>query len=655
MAIEDLLSSATPINGESTVSPAAPAVSGGGISGLLAKATAIQSAPVTSSTVVPKAGLNLTPAAASAPVTIPNSPITPPAPVDTSKMFSGIVTPNMKVNNSTPAVDTNQIADNSKLGIAKNTLGGIPAAATKVGQYIYDQGMQTLGISPDDANNPGFLKQVAKAAPASLYNIGKQIITHPLVSGSQMAKGTTLGLLNFLSNAIVNYVPGLVAPAAKSQTLQIMQAAFQKALFPNGQNNIGKGFTQAGGAAIPIAASGGLAEGAGALGADEAGQFGAGTAGFLVSGQSQLPSDSSLKDRAQNALDSLVQQGLFTAGSYGYEIAKGVITEGVLNAFHGAAGQPTTDGKGVSDLHQEINDVSNEHGPAVAHVAMTEKGIDPDTATHLMNEAKASETATKVQDIQDGFRPVGKDEIIPAGYTTKMNVTTGEQMTNAPLKAETAAPTKETVNEETPKVSTQASRNEAANKPVETGNEAVPSKSVSINQMQEHLSPEEFDKFKDDTAHQKADRTEQVNKARSFVNDFSKKADAIIFKGENPPEGLRTQDIFTEARIKALDDYKSGNGTLEDYMKYVKADELLGSRSGSELGARANRFDKNDPASWLQKAREVLQRSDIKYAEEKSSKTKTSIDKETEKMTASVRKTRATLIDYQGIIDKITC
>ena len=39
----------------------------------------------------------------------------------------------------------------------------------------------------------------------------------------------------------------------------------------------------------------------------------------------------------------------------------------------------------------------------------------------------------KVYDAQ-GFRPVEKDEILPNGFTTKMNTQTGEQMTNAPYK-----------------------------------------------------------------------------------------------------------------------------------------------------------------------------------------------------------------------------
>jgi len=44
-------------------------------------------------------------------------------------------------------------------------------------------------------------------------------------------------------------------------------------------------------------------------------------------------------------------------------------------------------------------------------------------------------TQTKIETKQydtQGFRPVGKDEIISNGYTTKMNTQTGEQLTNAP-------------------------------------------------------------------------------------------------------------------------------------------------------------------------------------------------------------------------------
>lgn len=52
-------------------------------------------------------------------------------------------------------------------------------------------------------------------------------------------------------------------------------------------------------------------------------------------------------------------------------------------------------------------------------------------------------TQTHQYDSQ-GFRPVKEGEIIPNGYTTKMNTQTGEQMTNAPFK--------ETPTVETPKI-----------------------------------------------------------------------------------------------------------------------------------------------------------------------------------------------------------
>jgi hypothetical protein len=236
------------------------------------------------------------------------------------------------------------IPDNSTLGIAKNTVLGLWPAAKKTATYLYDQGMQTLlpGITTEEANNPTFLAtQVAPQIAPSVENIGAQIIKHPVVSLAQIGQGTTLGMLDFLSNAIVNYVPGLVPKDEKQGTIDALHDTFLKTLFPEGQGDIGKGFETAGQATIPIAASGALGEAAGTVGGKVAGaqgeavgNFAGGTAGFAATGQTQLPSDATIQERAQNALDSLVQQGLFTAGSYAYHLTKGMVTEGAKTAYN---------------------------------------------------------------------------------------------------------------------------------------------------------------------------------------------------------------------------------------------------------------------------------------------------------------------------------
>lgn len=207
-------------------------------------------------------------------------------------------------------------------------------------------------------------------------------------------------------------------------------------------------------------------------------------------------------------------------------------------------------------------------------------------------------------------------------------------------------------------VSTPEGRAQAINTPVETGNQRVMSKSVTIDNMQEHLSPADFQQFKEDTSHAKVQRLQQVQAAQSFVHENPAVAEDIIFKRAHPPEGIRTQDVFTEARIQALADYRAGKIPLDQYMRVVKADELLGSRHASELGARANRFESNDPAAWLAKARETLQKSNIKY-EENAAKSgravKSPIQVENGKAVETVSKARAKLVDYQKVLDAITC
>ncbi len=205
--------------------------------------------------------------------------------------------------------------------------------------------------------------------------------------------------------------------------------------------------------------------------------------------------------------------------------------------------------------------------------------------------------------------------------------------------------------------STTASRVEASVKPASTGGALTHSKSATIENMQEHLTPEDFQKYKDSTAHEKANREEQAQKAANFVNDHPDHADNIAFRGEAAPEGIRHQDVLTELKRLAETDYRSGKITLDQYQKYNRAYEQYGSKLGSELGARAGLFDKNDPAAWLAKATEALQKSDVKYSKEGKASSKMSSVREAEvkRATTAVTKAAKASIDYEAIIKSITC
>lgn len=211
------------------------------------------------------------------------------------------------------------------------------------------------------------------------------------------------------------------------------------------------------------------------------------------------------------------------------------------------------------------------------------------------------------------------------------------------------------VEKQTQTVSTEKTRNEAINKPVESSGKETPSKSVSIDMIAKNLALKDQENFKEDTSHNVMSKTEQATKAWSFVHDNSEHADNIIFKGEHPPAGYDKQAIFTAALQKALEDYHSGKATIDDVLKYQKADELFGTRTGQTLGLRSKRYAEDHPSEWLAKAQENLGKSDIIYAKEKSGKTRSKVDAETKKMSDTVSKTAKKSLDYQSIIDSILC
>lgn len=79
--------------------------------------------------------------------------------------------------------------------------------------------------------------------------------------------------------------------------------------------------------------------------------------------------------------------------------------------------------------------------PGEIPIELPEKGILESQAKIRQYEVPTPTPKTQPKVDAQGFRPVGKDEILPNGYTTKMNTQTGEQMTNAPLKDIPSTPT----------------------------------------------------------------------------------------------------------------------------------------------------------------------------------------------------------------------
>jgi len=201
------------------------------------------------------------------------------------------------------------------------------------------------------------------------------------------------------------------------------------------------------------------------------------------------------------------------------------------------------------------------------------------------------------------------------------------------------------------RLSTEKGRGQAVNKPVESTGEKVKSQSVTIDRITKNLDAATKSGFEEDTSHNVMNKAEQAKKAWDFVNGNVDKAEGILFDGKNPPEGLTKQAVSTAYLEKTLNDYKDGKATIEDVLKAQQADELLGSRAGQELGLRANRYDKDSPAYWLEKAQESVGKSDIKYKTEKATRTRA----EGNKIARALEKTKLKIDEASKIIDMLTC
>lgn len=98
--------------------------------------------------------------------------------------------------------------------------------------------------------------------------------------------------------------------------------------------------------------------------------------------------------------------------------------------------------RGLINLAKDINSSRFVKGKAVEEIKITDNQLgkmwDNQHATPTRQPLPPLDTPTVKQNANlydaQGFRPVGEGEILPNGYTTKMNTQTGEQITNAPFK-----------------------------------------------------------------------------------------------------------------------------------------------------------------------------------------------------------------------------
>jgi hypothetical protein len=163
----------------------------------------------------------------------------------------------------------------------------------------------------------------------------------------------------------------------------------------------------------------------------------------------------------------------------------------------------------------------------------------------------------------EGFRPVKEGEILPNGYTTKMNTQTGEQVTNAPFKD---TPTQEIPKEQSFKNSvdeiTQRAEQESTNSPLEVD---------SINLKAEG------------------------EKAKSYIGIFGKdKAKRVAMGIDSAPDGVKAGAIHSELTNQAI---KEGD--------YVLAKDLATSDVFKPSAQEINLAKNREPNSFYWAVKDI--------------------------------------------------
>lgn len=386
------------------------------------------------------------------------------------------------------------------------------------------------------------------------------------------------------------------------------------------------------------------------------GNFGAGT--FV----DVLPVSQATKDIIKPAFEEV---GSFAAqmilgGEVIHMAAQGLhISKGIMD-------KAVTDSKAAAVISSQQVDAHSGNTP-VTDNSPTETSVPfnnkytPDAQLPTIDMGSPAKDTSGLPSIQQG-EPTPPDKMAPFSVEPPVTPNTPESVTTPVENSTTPQNTAQTVpnvpvenSTGTVENSTTATTASTPNEPIKTGNEKVNTTSVTQDSMQEHLTPEEFEKYQDSTAHEKQIKVEQAQKTANFVNDYPTEADKIAFEGKATPEGISHQDVLTELKLKAEQDYKSGKITLDEYQKYNRAYERYGSHVAGELGKRAGAFDPNDPAAFLKKATDALQRPDTTFSKDGKGTSKTTAAREraAKTMKEVVTKAAAKKMDYQKIIDSI--
>jgi len=256
--------------------------------------------------------------------------------------FANIKKPNLKLQ------EAQQQAAEAKLASDKaNSFGGLLKETLKgVGGTLYNAVGSILvpTATPEELRNKNIMGNTLLGLPKAVYQTAKQVVTHPIQTAQSIVGGATRGISDELTGIITNlFVPKQYQEATSVEIKNI----FDKYLGATPENNISQGYNVAGHAAPYILAGGVLGDVGGDLGAKTLGnskltptainsarrmsQIGSvvgNTAGFVGVGQASIPTDATLKQRAERATQDLVALGLFTAGSLAFKSAQTHIYNG---------------------------------------------------------------------------------------------------------------------------------------------------------------------------------------------------------------------------------------------------------------------------------------------------------------------------------------
>lgn len=296
---------------------------------------------------------------------------------------------------------------------------------------VYDMagGIIAPGITHDELRNKQILKDTVTGLPKAVYNVTKQTVTHPLDTSVTAIRSATKGISDTITNGVINV---FVPKQDREKTQAQVQETLKKYLgSPDDYNPVLKGISQgfeAGGAAAPFVAAGGIAGETGvALGSattpfKEALSQGIGsTLGFVGAGQTQVSREATVRERTDQLMNDLVGLGLFTAGSTLFHGIKGKAEVAIRESL-----KPKTEVVPDQVVHTTTGDKTFYTIPkdkAKTVINTVDSSPAGFTATNKIGDKLSTATKTPEQMTEQGYKfggAISEDSIVPPKVPTKV-------------------------------------------------------------------------------------------------------------------------------------------------------------------------------------------------------------------------------------------